>query len=180
MNNNFDANNETMLELTDALITRICHDLINPIGTAQMVIEDLSCKEEEKNLLKNCIDQTAEKLDLFRTIFRQNTENEHSITLLYKYIKKNNLQVDVQNADSLKPALIFFLINKMISKSSIIIFEKEIVLQNIRLSEEEIEALEGRSTELNAGNILPFISQLIDGKMQIENQGSHLSWKIKI
>ena len=185
MNNDFsfinNNSNLNILAIIDAVVTRICHDLINPIGTAQMALEQLNNEQnlETKTLIANCLEQACEKLDLFRTIFNINGQHDHAIELLYKYIKTHNLNIKIDDGTLLKTALMFFLIQKMTTKSSIRINNNEIILENIRLNEQEIQALEGNMQEINTGNVLPFLAQLIDGKTKIMAQPPS-SWKIII
>lgn len=174
----------TMLELVDSIITRICHDLINPVGTAQIALEQLKeypdAKTEMENTIASCLEQGTEKLDLFRTIFKINKQGDDvALELLYKYIKKHNLQIEIFDTN-LRPALLFFLTQKMMKKSRIEFHSDKIVLENIRLNEEEIQALEGTICEINAGNILPFIAQLMHGKAKIIAQTDPLNWQIII
>ncbi len=169
----------TMLELIDATVGKICHDLINPVGTAQMALEQINSGIDSNQALKTCLQQTIDRLEIFRSIFRISANADHAMDLIRKYIENNKLNCTLESP-STAPCLLFFAIQKMSSKSSIAFIKNEIILNQITLREEEIKALEGTYQEISAGTIMPYIAQLsIKKPLQIE-QIEEKKWKITI
>lgn len=163
-------------EIIDATIARICHDLIGPLGTAQMAIES-----GETQILHSCIEQAIEKLDLIRNTLRMNMKTENSMALLEKYIDNHQLNFKIREPWPI-PSLIFFLAQKFSSKTTGVFVENEILLESFFLSEDEQNALMGKATNISAGNILPYLAYLRyheEYALKIQNP-QEKTWKISI
>lgn len=163
-------------EVIDATIARVCHDLIGPIGTALMALE-----QGENKILGTCLEQAVDKLDLLRSVLRANIKNDVACALIKKHIEKNGLKLELQCGCEL-PGLLLFICQKFSSKSSATVKENEIYLKNFFLSQEEQDALLGVATHTSPGNIFPYIAYLNfrkSHKLKIDNLGEK-NWKITI
>lgn len=169
-------------ELIDSVVGKICHDLINPTGTAQMALEQMEMGIDSKPILESCLQQMLDRLDIFRNVLRTNINHAHAMELIRRYIKNNDLNCTFDPSSNNKitfPALVFFLLQKMSSKSQITVFESEIILEKMTLSQEEIDTLENKCEQVHTGNVMPYIAQLTsERKFNVQKQEG--LWKITI
>ena len=162
-------------EAMQAILTRFCHDLINPLGTAQLALE-----MNDKEILEKSINQSICKLEILRSVFRDMDEKK-TLNNLKEYIKQNNLDVVINHYENTLSGLIFCFLEKMISKSKITINETEILLEKFYFSEEEIAMLKTQ-TKLNAQNIFFYLAYLKyknNYMIEIESKENH-SWKVTL
>lgn len=138
-------------DLINAFSARLCHDLIGPLGTAQMALE---INDEES--LKRSIETAIARLEIFRAIFNQNPKLENVETKLNEYVKLNNLNFELKLVDAYLGSLYFWLMEKMHSKSEIKKQNDEIVLKAMSFSEAELDALRGTG-QITPGTILPWL-----------------------
>jgi len=164
-------------EITQALITRFCHDLIGPMGTAQMALE-----ADEKQILENTVNGMVLKLDAFRTFFKDSINQTTALTLLKNIAKESKIDLIIDDIPKEFFALAFFITQKMLKKSQVTIKNDEIELNYIFLHDDEIEILENKNIKITSGTIFPFLALLqyknyykIEVK-QLEEQ----NWKMKI
>lgn len=173
-------NKDIIKEIIEALITRIMHDLINPIGSAQMACEQIKMGIESEQILDNCLNNAIEKLEIFRSLFKKSAEKKSvqaNMELIKKYIANNNLDFTIETNLNM-PILTFFLTQKMTSKSVIKFIDNEITLESIFLKEEEIDALSSKANSINSGNILPYLAWLYEKNISVEKE--NMNWKVFI
>lgn len=168
--------------IANAIITRLCHDLINSVGTAQLALE-----ENELEIVNNSLDQAISKLEIFRTIFKGNSQTDKQHQHILNFISRNNLNCVIKESN-IPNMLTFFLIQKMISKSEAIFENNTVTLNNFFFMENEIKALEGNAKshdsqiEITSGNILAYLAYLQFAPthtLQIEKI-EEKSWKITL
>jgi|GEM_PF-5503502 len=170
--------------LVDAVLSRICHDLIGSFGTAQMAMEseELSkINSEEITIAKDCINQAIAKLEIFKVIFKNQIISEKSTQIIQNFILSRNLDCTI-NKSIATPALIFFFVQKMISSSSVKFEMNQIMLKKFFLTQEEIDILSGKALSITAGTILAYLAflQFRDlHKLSIEKQEEN-NWIIQI
>lgn len=162
----------------DAIITRICHDLINSVGTAQLAFD-----ENELAIASSSLKQAVAKLEIFRTVFKSTVNSKKAMIQLEEFIELNNLNCTI-NKSIASSGLQFFLLQKMLGKSSAKFENDEIILTEFFLTDDEIDALQGKFNE-NSRNILAYLVYL-----QMQNSETcqtltvekleEKSWKIKI
>lgn len=173
---------EATIQIVDAVLAKVCHDLINPVGTAQMALEQISMGIDSNEILASCLQQTIDRLEIFRSLFRANVNLAHANDLLKKYIANNDLHCVIED-EIAHPALMFFLLAKMASKSSIksSVNENgnEIICQAITIRQEELNALNGKC-ELTAATILPYLARISSDREIIIEQLEEKTWKIII
>lgn len=167
---------ETQKILIDSAIARISHDLIGPLGTAQFAIEN-----EDITIAENSIKQAIAKLEIFRSIFKVQINYEKSIKLIQEFIQIRQLKCEIKETKA-SPALIFFLIQKMLNKSEATFELSKITLNNFFLTKEEIDALQGSIDMISPGTILPYLAYMqfcSKNKLEITDLKEN-NWKILI
>jgi hypothetical protein len=145
---------ETQTNIIDNVISRICHDLIGPFGTAQLALEN-----KDLEIAQNCIQQAIAKLEIFRSIFKTNVNYEKAIKLIEDFIQTKDLQCEIKETKA-SPALIFFLIQKMISKSEAIFEFSKISLKNFFFTPEEIDILQGKIHNITPGTTMAYLAYI--------------------
>lgn len=167
-------------QIVSAVTSRICHDLINPIGSAQLAADHVKMGIGSNDLLDNCIKQAIARLDMFRKILHH-SENDTKMAALKEHIEKEKLNIKLDEKFD-NAILLFFLIQKMLGKSSIKIENNKIILEKMFLTEGEIEMLTAKKLDeqtITTGNILPYIARInTKGTITIEKRGEN--WEITI
>lgn len=146
---------EKLQTIIDAILTKLCHDLINPLGSIQMAFE-----ENEPKYLADSIKEALLKVDMYRFLYRDTVEHEMQYKKLQEYIKQTNLNIIINHEHVKLSTLIFFLSQKMLSKSSIVINQDSIELNYFFFSEKEINALNGKFILIDTANIIPYLAYL--------------------
>lgn len=140
-------------EIIDNLIAKICHDLLNPLSTAQMALETQSIK-----YIKPALDELTSKVDMIRFLYRDSIHNETKYEKLNNYIEIKKLNLKIAHQHNNIAPLLFWIAEKMISKSYIYVEESAIHLQNFFIDEEEISILENNVMSINSRNIFLYIT----------------------
>lgn len=163
--------------IIENLIAKICHDLMNPLNTAQMAIEN-----NELEYIKQSIDDLILKVEIFRTLFKKNIDKESKYKILKKYIEKNSLNVKIDKRHEGLEQLIYCITNKMIKKSYLHISDNTIHMQTCFISEDEVNLIEKKTQEITSRNILFYLAIKNCENMynlRIEELGPN-EWKIII
>lgn len=141
--------------IIDTLLTKICHDLINPLGSAQMAFE-----ENEQEFLEQSIKESILKIDMYRFLYRSNVEDELQVKKFNDFLQQTKFNIKINYHHHKISPLLFFLSQKMLDKSSIIINEHEILLNYVFFNEKEIKAIEGIFDSIETSNIIIYLAYL--------------------
>ncbi len=162
---------EKIKSITQNLVTKICHDLINPIGTAAMILESEELNANDIDSLKLCVKSGIEKIEIMRTLFNfTNFKNEDLMAKKIKnYINENNLNFKIENNNFSEFAILFFFICQKMTKFSQSTFqiydnpsnlEYILSLENVNLIHEELQALLSDTEEITHSNIFAHLAAL--------------------
>ncbi|WP_342261772.1 hypothetical protein [Alphaproteobacteria bacterium endosymbiont of Tiliacea citrago] len=139
----------------DSLLTKICHDLINPLGSAQMAIE-----ENEPEYLNQSIKEAILKVDMYRFLYRTSIDNELQTKKFKEFLEQTKFNILINFQHTKLTPLLFFLSQKMLTKSAIIVNENEIKLEYMFFNEREIKAINGIFDTIDTFNIMLYLAYL--------------------
>lgn len=161
----------------DALLTKICHDLINPLGSAQMALE-----ENEEEYLQNSVKEAILKVDMYRFLYRGTVDAELQDKKFNNFISETNFTITINHTHKKISPLLFFFSQKMLDKSSIVINKEDIILNYFFLNEKEIKGINGVFDHIDTSNILLYLAHLqynLYYNTNIENLENN-KWRIQI
>jgi hypothetical protein len=163
--------------LIQACLIKFSHELIGPLGSMQLAIE----MDTKSDLIPTILEQTIAQLDVFRCVFNPNIKNEIAIRSLQKYIQQRGLNFVIENAQNEILPLLFFISKKMLKTSKATLKNNEIKMENIIFNQNEINALLGKVDEIDAENVLPYLSYLFYNEVYalIAEQLTNKNWIFK-
>lgn len=165
-------------ETIKVFCARVCHDLIGPLGTSQMALEI-----EDMKSLQGSLNTAIFRLEVLRGIFSLNPKWENNKKNIIKYAQHQELDLQFDSDLEGLEIAIFWLLEKMGSKSKMKIKDDEIELEGVFFNQEEINAFEGKfEKEADARSILPalaFLNYKDFCVCNIQKKGEK-NWKIEI
>lgn len=139
----------------DTLLTKLCHDLINPLGSAQMALE-----EQELEYLDTSLKEAIIKVDMYRFLFRQSIDDDLQFNKIENFIATTNKNIKINHIHPRISALLFYLSEKTLEKSEIIVNQDQIEIDYLFFNEKEIKAINGQFESLDTGNIFIYLAYL--------------------
>lgn len=153
------------IDLLKTLVSRICHDLMNPIGAIKMLLSVDPSIINNPNEIEAPINETLQTLDILRNMLNTNLNLNH----VQKIITSPNLSIEIED-DYTKPYLANILLLLSLTllhkqKKFQITISNKISVQ-VDLHSEEIQALENKS--LSAYTIYLYLIKYIYPTVTIE------------
>ncbi|QEK37831.1 hypothetical protein FZC35_00305 [Candidatus Cytomitobacter indipagum] len=126
----------------NTLISRISHDLINPLGGVAMLL-DQKIDSESQDIIKESINHAMQVLDIIRSIFSSNLTVNHAEKIIQKI---NYIELDFQNTprnlDNLAQILLTIcLVFLQKQKKGKVIVTETMVELDIIINEDELSGL---------------------------------------
>lgn len=165
-------------QFISALVAKFCHDLINPLGSMQMVLD---CKNPDIDLINKLVSDAIMKLNLFRSCFNNDQAPDNAIKHLKEFIELNSLNFIIESASRYQLPLIFFIAVKMLKSSTATLKNASIEVTDIFITQTELNALNLIIQAPSAENIIPYtaaiFAQTAGHKIEISQSGKSYTFR---
>ncbi len=168
-----DMDNE--MKLIKCVISRIAHDLINPLGAMSMMMDE----SLDSGMIRESLNDSISSLEIIRCLFSDNLMIDHAHKISSKHIE--NVKWDFSNNNQNDIAMIMLILSiimKQKHQEGVIFLSNKNLEIKIDMNEEEVDALNLSENSLSSYSSYVYLMALICKKNDYKIEYKDASFKI--